>query len=58
MIISLGGERMERSHVINYPSLGFRAILDMSEMFLVGWTHFCILDTVEGTTQNKMPHSK
>ena len=46
---------MERSRELNYPSLGFRAIRDMNETFLVGRTHFCILDTVEGTMQNKLP---
>ena len=55
MIVALVGERMERSREINYPSLRFRAILDMSDTSLVGRTHSCALDKEERTTQNKLP---
>ena len=55
MIVPLGGERMGRSHKVNYPSLGFYAILNMRDTSLAGRTHFCILDKGEGTTQNKLP---
>ena len=40
----VGGNRKERSHEINYPSLGLHAILDMRDKSLAGWTHSCILD--------------
>ena len=53
MIVPLGGERKERSHEINYPSLGLHAILDMRDTSSTGWTHS--LDKMEGTTQNKLP---
>ena len=55
MIVPLGGERMERSREINCPSLGFHAILDTRDTSSTGWTHSCILDKGEGTTQNKLP---
>ena len=55
MIVSLGGERMERSREINCPSLGFHVILDMRDTSSTGWTHSCILDKVEGIAQNKLP---
>ena len=55
MIVSLGGERMERPREINCLSLGFHAILDMRDTSSAGWTHSCILDRVEGTAQNKLP---
>ena len=55
MIVSLGRERMGRLHEINYPSLGFRAIIDMRDTSSAGWTHSCILDEREGTAQNKLP---
>ena len=44
MIVPPGGERMERSHKINYPSLGFHAILVMREISSTGWTCSCIMD--------------
>ena len=50
-----GRERMERLHEINYPSLGFHAILDIRDTSSVGRTHFCVLDKGEGTAQNKLP---
>jgi len=53
MIVSLEGERMERSHEINYPSLGFHAIHDMRDTFSAGQTHSCILDMRKGTMQKK-----
>ena len=40
----VGGNRKERSHEINYPSLGLHAILDMRDKSLAGRTHSCILD--------------
>ena len=46
-----GGEKMERPREINCPCLGFHAILDMRDTSSAGWTHSCILDKVEGTTQ-------
>jgi len=49
MIISLGGERMERLREINCPNLRFHAILDMRDTSLAGRTHSCILDKVEET---------
>jgi len=55
MIIPLEGKRMERSHKINCPSLGFHANLDMRETSSVGWTHSCILGKGERTAQNKLP---
>ena len=55
MIVPLEGERMERSCEINCPSLRLHAILDMSDMSLMGRTHSCILDKREGTAQNKLP---
>jgi len=55
MIVSLGGERKERSHEINCPSLGLHAILEMRDTSSTGWTHSCKLDKMEGTTQNKLP---
>ena len=55
MIVSLGGERKQRSHEINCPSLGLHAILDMRDTSSIGWTHSCKLDKMEGTTQNKLP---
>ena len=55
MIVTLGGERMERLREINCPSLGFHVILDMRDMSLVGWTNSCILDKGEGTMQHKLP---
>ena len=55
MIVPLGGERIERLREINYPSLGFYAILNIRDTSSVGRTHSCILDKVEGTTQNKLP---
>jgi len=55
MIVTLEGERMERLHEINYPNLGFHAILDMKDTSSAGWTHSGILDKVEGTAQNKLP---
>ena len=55
MIISLGRERMGRLQEINYPSLGFRAIIDMRDTSSAGWTHSCILDNGEGIMQNKLP---
>ena len=50
-----GRERMERSREINYPSLGFHAILDIRDTSSVGRTHFYVLDKGEGTAQNKLP---
>ena len=55
MIVSLGGERMEKPCEINCPNLGFHAILDMRDTSLARWTHSCVLDKVEGTAQNKLP---
>ena len=55
MIVLLRGERMERSHEINCPSLGFHAILDMRNISSARRTHSCILDKREGTTQKKLP---
>ena len=52
---SAGGERMERLREINYHSLGFHVILHIRETSSVGQTHSCILDKVEGTSQNKLP---
>ena len=46
---------MERPHEINYPSLGFHAILAMRDTSSVRRTHSCILDKVEGAAQNKLP---
>ena len=46
---------MERSREINCPSLGFHAILDMSDTSSARRTHSCILDKGEGTMQNKLP---
>ena len=39
---------MERSREIDYPSLGFHAILDMRDTSSVGRTNSCILDNREG----------
>ena len=55
MIVPLGGERMDRSREINYPSLGFHAILDMRVTSSAKRTHSYLLNKVEGTTQNKLP---
>ena len=55
MIVPLGGERMDRSREINYPSLGFHAILDMRVTSSARRTHSYLLNKVEGTTQNKLP---
>lgn len=55
MIVQLEGERMERSRERNCPSLGLQAIIDMKDTSSVGQTHSCMLDKVEGTTQNKLP---
>ena len=49
MIIPLEGERMERSHEINYPNLGFHMIFIMREISLAGWTCSCIMDKAERT---------
>jgi len=50
MIVSLEGEGIERSHEINYPSLGFHTILDMRDTSSAGWTHSRMLDKLEGIT--------
>ena len=50
-----GGKRMERSREINYPSLGFHAILDMRDISSTRRIPSCILDKGEGTVQNKLP---
>ena len=55
MIVPPGGERMERSHKINYPSLGFHAILVMREISSTGWTCSCIMDNVKRLALNKLP---
>ena len=55
MIVPAGGERMERSHEINCPSLGFHVILVMGEISSAGWTYSCIMDKEERTARNKLP---
>ena len=46
---------MERLREINYPSLGFHAILDMRNTPSAGRIHSYVLDKVKGTAQNKLP---
>ena len=55
MIVPPRGKRMERSHKINCPNLGFHMILIMKEISLVGRTCSCIMDKAEITMRNKLP---
>ena len=55
MIVPSRGKRMERSHKINCPSLGFHMILIMKEISSVGRTRSCIMDKAKRTMQNKLP---